>query len=146
MAYVALGAIKTRRKDLEEVKERFRRGLWGGKGVRAESMWEAERFGVKWDREVKEVEEWQNMVGREGEGEGEGEMEEFKWVVDRVSVLRRERHWDGEEGGLKVVGEIMLGGKPNVGVKPATNVKPAVVDMKPAADVKPVVGRLENDR
>lgn len=99
---MGLGAIKTIRKDLKEVKERFRRGLWGRKGVRAENMWEAARFGVKWDGKVKEMEEWEEMVGEEED--------EFKWVVDRVSVLRRGTDWNGEEG-LKVVGEFMLGGK-----------------------------------
>lgn len=144
--YVGLGTIRTRRKGLEEVKERFRRGLWGVEGVRAESIREAEMFGVKWDGvkrgvEVKKMEGWENeeedygegkeemegweseegdegkgkgeMEGRENEegDEGEGKREEFKWVVDRVSVLRRERDSDGEEGKLKVVGEIMLGGR-----------------------------------
>ncbi|KAF8418797.1 hypothetical protein EV426DRAFT_645124 [Tirmania nivea] len=102
VGYVTLGSIKSRRKDMEEVKERFRRGLWGREGVRAENGWEAERFGYMWGEEVKKVRECEDIL--------EGEGEEFKWVVDRVSVLRREKNGDGE-GGLEVVGEIMLGGK-----------------------------------
>ena len=120
MGYMTLGAIKTRRKDLKEMKDRFRRGLWGEAGVRAENKWEAEIFGVRWDGGVKKEKTERAPVVWEGDGEGgvweagaqvvEGEGEEFKWVVDRVSIVRRERDEEGGEGHMHVVGEIMLKG------------------------------------